>query len=531
MRSTRSLISLLSAFLLTLSSFSANSGPAFSVAGFSYRAAVATAQSGQVFERSGNLKQDVLDWIEYLPRDQNLYRIPTQPEINTWRQVMNAIQGGALATAASLVQAIAPSYKVIKFTDTSVVPARPYYLLLEADVTADDIFPFADTGWGAYIFDPQPVRDIAISVPHPKADAYTEAEGVEALVSLRARWLLLSGSHRCGSSTISPCTQGSSPSCSGGHRSSDGSHGANPSSPAVTNMFQVAHEELAKASTSTVVLQFHGNSSCSANFVISNGGNNYQIIPDGNVYRLKQSLGGVSSNIQVCDHNPGAGECDMCGTTNLQGRYINGSVSNPCQTSAPAPTTVERFIHLEQSLSMRQDALVRQRIIQAVANTTFVQQADPTWACSEGWYITGYFTPIETDYSGASETVFIDGVGSDTFNSAFLSDVRIEGWGKTRYGWYIGYYSSTWHKSNAPLDSADHPLVDGTIAVDPAVIGMGSSVKIPTLPSPWGSKIYTAQDVGGGIAGKHIDVYCGEGRVAEQETFRITGQNNQVCYK
>jgi 3D (Asp-Asp-Asp) domain-containing protein len=526
----RPMLSMLSVFLLTLSSFSATPLPAFSIPGFSHGATVSTAQSAQVFERSGNLKQDVLDWVEYLPRDENLYRVPTQAELDAWRQVINAIQSGSLAAAASMVQAIAPSYKVIRFTDTSAA-ARPYYLLLEADVTADDIFPFADTGWGAYVFDPQPVRDIAISVPHPKADAHTETEGIEALVSLRARWLLLSGSHRCGSNTISPCTQGSSSSCSGGHRSSDGSHGANPSTPTVTNTFQAAHEEIAKASTTTVVIQFHGNSSCSANFVLSNGGNNYQVIPNGNVYRLKQSLAGVSSNIQLCDHNPSAGECDMCGTTNLQGRFINGSLNNPCQTSAPAPTTVERFIHLEQSLSMRQDALTRQRIIQAIANTAFVQQADPTWVCSDGWYITGYFTPVETDYSGASESVFIEGVGSDTFNSAFLSEVRTEGWGKTRYGWYIGYYSSTWHKSNAPLDSADRPLVDGTIAVDPALISMGSSVKIPTLPSPWSGKIYAATDVGSGIVGKHIDVYCGEGSAAEQETYRITGQNNQVCYK
>src|SRR5829696_5907394 len=41
---------------------------------------ISIVQSAQVFERSGNLKTDVLDWAaqEFLPRDQNLYRIPTQ---------------------------------------------------------------------------------------------------------------------------------------------------------------------------------------------------------------------------------------------------------------------------------------------------------------------------------------------------------------------------------------------------------------------------------------------------------------------
>jgi 3D (Asp-Asp-Asp) domain-containing protein len=524
----RSTPSILAALFLLLNSFSGSlkfTSPAFE---FPHHATL-VAQAAPVFEYTGNLKQDVLDWIEYLPKDQNLYRIPTQSNLGTWRQVINAIQVGDLATAANLVQTIAPSYKVIKFTDTSSGSPRLYYLLLEADVTANDIFPFADTGWGAYIFDPQPVRDLAISVPHPKADAYTETEGIEALMSLRAKWLLLSTSHRCASNMISPCTQGSSPVCSGGNRSSDGSHGANPSAATVTNTFQVAHEELTKLSSTTLVIQFHGNSSCSSNFVLSNGGNDYQIIPNGNVYRLKQSLATISSNIQLCDHRPSAGECDMCGTTNLQARFINGSTTNPCQTSAPSPTTIERFIHIEQSLSIRQDLVMRQRIIQAIANMTFVRASD--WICSDGWYITGYFTPIESDYSGPMQSVNIQGVGSDSFPSDFLSEVQIEGWGKTRYGWYIGYYSSAWHKSSAPLDSSGNPLVVGTIAVDPSIIRQGATVKIPTLVSPWGSRIFAATDVGGGIVGKHIDVYCGEGSAARQETFRITSQNNQVCYK
>ncbi|HVG19048.1 MAG TPA: hypothetical protein VNI02_08335, partial [Blastocatellia bacterium] len=90
----RSMLSMLSAFLLTLSSFSAASRPEFSIAGFSRHATASAAQSAQVFERSGNLKQDVLDWVEYLPRDQNLYRIPAQGELDVWRQVINAIQSG-----------------------------------------------------------------------------------------------------------------------------------------------------------------------------------------------------------------------------------------------------------------------------------------------------------------------------------------------------------------------------------------------------------------------------------------------------
>ncbi len=36
-------------------------------------------------------------------------------------------------------------------------------------------------------------------------------------------------------------------------------------------------------------------------------------------------------------------------------------------------------------------------------------------------------------------------------------------------------------------------------------------------------------DEGPAIIGKHIDVFTGEGIDAENETFRNTGYNNQVC--
>lgn len=111
--------------------------------------------------------------------------------------------------------------------------------------------------------------------------------------------------------------------------------------------------------------------------VLSNGGDNFRIIPDGNIARLKQnllkqSLLARSINVKVCDYSP-PGACDLCGTTNLQARYSNGSTANPCQKSAPSPTNVERFIHVEQSPSIRQDPQTRQLVIQAIEETTFAR--------------------------------------------------------------------------------------------------------------------------------------------------------------
>jgi membrane-bound lytic murein transglycosylase len=55
-------------------------------------------------------------------------------------------------------------------------------------------------------------------------------------------------------------------------------------------------------------------------------------------------------------------------------------------------------------------------------------------------------------------------------------------------------------------------------------------VQISTLPTPWASKTFRATDIGVGIVGQHIDVFTGIGSAAEQETFRITSDNNRVCF-
>ena len=151
--------------------------------------------------------------------------------------------------------------------------------------------------------------------------------------------------------------------------------------------------------------------------------------------------------------------------------------------------------------------------------------------CSDGWYITGYYAPRENELPGTAQQIFVEGVGNLSFSQNFLNQTRTEGWGITRFGWALGFYSNAWHRSDTgPLDASGNVLTVGTIAVDRTVIPAGSQVQISTLPSPWGSKTFWATDVGSGIVGQHIDVFTGIGATAEQETFRITSNNNRVCF-
>jgi 3D (Asp-Asp-Asp) domain-containing protein len=157
--------------------------------------------------------------------------------------------------------------------------------------------------------------------------------------------------------------------------------------------------------------------------------------------------------------------------------------------------------------------------------------------CSDGWYITGYFNPHESDYSGSERTISVVGAphGETSFTRSFLDSVLLEGAGLTHYGWWIANFDGEWQRIPFAQDALGGQLEVGSVATDPAVIPLGTNgITITTLPSPWNTQIFKAVDTGGGshgndVAGKHIDVFTGDGKAAEQETFRITGKNNTVC--
>jgi 3D (Asp-Asp-Asp) domain-containing protein len=155
--------------------------------------------------------------------------------------------------------------------------------------------------------------------------------------------------------------------------------------------------------------------------------------------------------------------------------------------------------------------------------------------CTRGWYITGYFTPIEADYNGSKQVIKVitptSVVQNRAFYTSFLSEVQVEGWGRTLGGDYLGLVTNDkqWHSASKPTGGTGEPLLQHTVAVDPKMIQKGQRLTIPTLPMPWNTITLTAEDVGPDIKGKHVDVYTGEGKNAREETLRITGHGNQLC--
>lgn len=149
--------------------------------------------------------------------------------------------------------------------------------------------------------------------------------------------------------------------------------------------------------------------------------------------------------------------------------------------------------------------------------------------CSENWKTTGFYTPVETMNGNKNETIQITPSSTKKFDSSFLKKVKVEGWGKTRFGWYLGYYNNRWHRSNYPLNAKGKPLKLGMVAVDNKVIPKGQELVIPGIKSKLGIDTFIAEDVGSAIKAQHIDIYTGEGEKARLLSYDVTGEQ-MVCF-
>ena len=190
-------------------------------------------------------------------------------------------------------------------------------------------------------------RPLIVGVPHANFEHLTLEEGVAMFDVLDARALIVTGTHRCANSAVAGC-DGNSSVCTGEsapYRESDMAH-------AIETVYQVAHEEISDAFPDDIVLSLHG----MAGLGISISAGVLGQVPDDSFqsqFATQLLLSFADEDITSCNPYPGGStQQRLCGTTNLQGRYVNGSES-PCDTSAEEISG--RFIHLEQSIEVREN--------------------------------------------------------------------------------------------------------------------------------------------------------------------------------
>jgi hypothetical protein len=223
-------------------------------------------------------------------------------------------------------------------------------------------------GEGVYAFDPHvTVADpYMIEVPYPVEDANTLQQGVELLRQVPDSWaLLVGGSPRCSSPTPGPCS-GTTSACAGspeGFRLSDVAHNQ-------YTIFHVVHVELQTYDPSSIafMLQAKSDAPGSDDIYVSDGTTLDGTVPSlGLSARFRNTLdsrfSAYSSTIVSCnDPADGVGVPSetTCQTTGVQGRWTNGSTTNPC--SLPADHSEHRFVVIEQSATIRDVSRIGQLV-------------------------------------------------------------------------------------------------------------------------------------------------------------------------
>ena len=184
---------------------------------------------------------------------------------------------------------------------------------------------------------------LIIGSPHPLYDS-TLSAGNHIFKATSAKAYILSQTHRCANSAPSGC-DGYTRSC-GEYRpytESDMAH-------TQLSFFQDAHRILAHQYNRHLFINLHGMRRTGVS--LSNGTRN-EVDIDSPVARLAMALSMYfpEEYITTCNAYEGATvENHLCGTTNVQGRFLNSSVDSCTEAAISASN---RFIHLEQSSAIK----------------------------------------------------------------------------------------------------------------------------------------------------------------------------------
>ncbi len=274
--------------------------------------------------------------------DSDAFSAPSGDDLTNFNQLVRDVLG---ATAVSTATLDALNYEQQNFSENG-----------------DTIIALTDksgNGGGTFLINETTDSQLVIEVPHPLFDENTLDEGLLIFKNMRAKALFIAGTHRCANSAESSCS-GTTDACGteGPYRISDVAH-------ATDNFFHEAH----KAANDTVdfvkFISLHGFSADASDprAIVSNGSTT-DVGAFAFVNQLATAIDDSLSDPDFAVSCNKMGDPDsLCGTTNVQGRYTNGS-SDECTDAAPGFNG--RFIHLEQASSLRTDSTAWQLVSDAI---------------------------------------------------------------------------------------------------------------------------------------------------------------------
>jgi hypothetical protein len=204
--------------------------------------------------------------------------------------------------------------------------------------------PSDASGQAWLVLRPAATRGLVIGAPHAWHEPGTLEEAKVIFDQLGARAIVATSTHRCANEATSPC-DGTTSVCDASplpYRISDMAHVDDA-------LFHAAHEALLAANPGDVAISLHG---MTRDGVSTSDGSSASTPPTALVALFTEALEAQfpTATITTCnDYGGGNHDNHLCGTTNAQGRFVNGS-PNACMTSA---TANGRFLHLEQHADIR----------------------------------------------------------------------------------------------------------------------------------------------------------------------------------
>lgn len=320
------------------------------IVGFLIPIAVLSAQT----ERRGDLFAYVDSTLNAMPSGvgTNEYLPPTEEQFDVYRSVVQHLLEGRSASASAAAGSI--GYRVIAFVDTTDA-TETWHSVLERH-------PDSARHWGTAVVAAAPQRpELVLQCPHPLFDTKSAHQGAWIYRMVGARALFISGAHRCNQAFASPCA-GTTTVCSGvaePFRRSDPAHN-------VDHPLQAATIAVLSSIAQPLVIQLHGfgKDPGDPDLILSNGTRSTPM-PDP-IKTLRDGLLGVDDSLTFKIAHIDSTWNQLTGTTNVQGRLMNGSPS-PCSQSASI--TSGRFIHMEQAYArLRDHAASWTRVADAIAS-------------------------------------------------------------------------------------------------------------------------------------------------------------------
>jgi hypothetical protein len=289
---------------------------------------------------SGNV-ETFLNSLPLAGANTNAFVTPSNSDLAAWRSAVNALLEEQFQTAASLADPL--GYDLIQFSDQD--RGKTYFIMRERGNAR---------GLGTYVYNPGRCRMLGFHAPHAGGDTNTGPQSVALFLELNALAVLIPGAHRCANTQLSLC-DGTTTACGGNvavpYRISDAGHFDQ-------TFFQATHEELVKKYPHLVSISVHGfgRQSGDPDVMISNGTSNNR--PQSLATDLAAAFDAIFGSLgltmkAVSCNQPGVADPRLCGGTNIQGRFVNGS-TNACADGILAVSGAEKFIHIEQAIELRQ---------------------------------------------------------------------------------------------------------------------------------------------------------------------------------